>query len=363
MLELGELGEEDLDPACRAQASDRRYAAGVCDLNGDVSRYNADVTGPDPNRSEGKVFLLATVHDTFPLPEKTELVWVGCRDFATAQDLKARVALAAPADLPQSCEYMNRDTFDCVDGAGRILIKMIEIIGMENLKHAWNLKITFNSLPLPFADVLPDLFLYYANSLLPEPLSKELMSLGKEYDHHVLLELAEFGGGELGRLRERLDAYAAARPAGAVKYHVCRPKEVPEAKYFRFVVAPAFNTMVIGQGNQGLNLDYSLPKNERSVPELPAEVAAPLARLRYSHFGCNVVHEDLTFRPGVDVHAEKMKIKKVVEGLKGKLPAEHGHGTEYKAPADTQARWRRMDPTNTLNPGVGGLPYGRNYEG
>lgn len=39
----------------------------------------------------------------------------------------------------------------------------------------------------------------------------------------------------------------------------------------------------------------------------------------------------------------------------GKLPAEHGHGTEYTAPAETQWRWKEMDPTNTMNPGVGGL--------
>jgi D-lactate dehydrogenase len=65
---------------------------------------------------------------------------------------------------------------------------------------------------------------------------------------------------------------------------------------------------------------------------------------------------------GVDVHACKMAIKQVVEGLGGKLPAEHGHGTEYAAPAATQARWMAMDPTNTLNPGVGGLSSCRDYK-
>ena len=38
-----------------------------------------------------------------------------------------------------------------------------------------------------------------------------------------------------------------------------------------------------------------------------------------------------------------------------KLPAEHGHGTEYKAPVNAQNRWKKMDPLNVLNPGVGGL--------
>ena len=43
------------------------------------------------------------------------------------------------------------------------------------------------------------------------------------------------------------------------------------------------------------------------------------------------------------------------------LPAEHGHGTEYVAPEDTQRRWMEMDPLNVFNPGVGGLSVLRRY--
>jgi FAD/FMN-containing dehydrogenase len=45
-----------------------------------------------------------------------------------------------------------------------------------------------------------------------------------------------------------------------------------------------------------------------------------------------------------------------------KLPAEHGHGTEYVAPPETQKRWKNMDPLNILNPGVGGLSSKFKYE-
>ena len=69
-----------------------------------------------------------------------------------------------------------------------------------------------------------------------------------------------------------------------------------------------------------------------------------------------------TFGNGVDVHAVKANLKKSVEqNCGGKLPAEHGHGTEYHAPPPTQKRWKAMDPTNVLNPGVGGLSTRRNY--
>jgi FAD/FMN-containing dehydrogenase len=51
-----------------------------------------------------------------------------------------------------------------------------------------------------------------------------------------------------------------------------------------------------------------------------------------------------------------MQLKKTVEHkCGGKLPAEHGHGTEYVAPEETRQRWKGMDPLNVMNPGIGGL--------
>ena len=71
--------------------------------------------------------------------------------------------------------------------------------------------------------------------------------------------------------------------------------------------------------------------------------------------------EDIAFRRGVDAHAAKMDLKHAVEAMGGKLPAEHGHGTEYKAPPDARQRWEAMDPLNVFNPGVGGLSVARRY--
>lgn len=81
----------------------------------------------------------------------------------------------------------------------------------------------------------------------------------------------------------------------------------------------------------------------------------------YSHIGCNVYHEDIVYGADVDVDAAKYAIKHNVENVGGKLPAEHGHGTEYKAPKDMQERWKQMDPLNIMNPGVGGTSYNKNY--
>jgi D-lactate dehydrogenase (quinone) len=148
--------------------------------------------------------------------------------------------------------------------------------------------------------------------------------------------------------------------------HECAsPREVAALSAFRFVAAPAFRTWCVGRGMQGYNVDYALTKNGGAIPPLSgstvsaaneSDSAAPLKRMRYSHFACNVVHEDLAYGPEVDIEEAKHTLKKVIEyECGGKLPAEHGHGTEYIAPPETQERWKKMDPFNVLNPGVGGL--------
>ena len=49
----------------------------------------------------------------------------------------------------------------------------------------------------------------------------------------------------------------------------------------------------------GFSTDYGLPKSEAGVPKLKDEEIA--LRMRYSHFGCNVVHEDVCVKAGAEV--------------------------------------------------------------
>ncbi|CAE7486773.1 dld [Symbiodinium pilosum] len=351
----------DLDPKCKREASWPNYRQHLVKLDNSVSRYNADTSGVECNRSEGKVLILATLHDTYPMPRKDKVIWASCRDFETAQALKRQVCISSPDCMAKSCEYINREVHDAVDQAGRILIKMIEVLGMTRLEPLWNLKLFIESVPLPFATIICDKFLWWFNGILPKSLPPELQKLTQEYDHHMLMEFAEYTTGELETLMSRLKKFQDSQPAGAVCFHVCADgSERLRATLFRFAVAPAFRTYCIGLGQQGLSIDYALPKNFTQYPDLPPQYPI-FKRLVYSHFGCNVYHEDFVFDNAIDVHEAKMAIKKAIERVGGKLPAEHGHGTEYAAPADMQQRWQLSDPTNTMNPGVGGTSYNKGY--
>ena len=343
------------------KASDDDYARRLCECNSQVSRYNADTRGPDLVRSEGKVVILATVHDTFPKPNETKTYWLSFDSLDTALAFRRQVCLDNPRDLPVSCEYMDRDSFDVVDRSGRVLGNMIKFIGTSSslLRSLWNVKLWIEA--LPGANQSIDKLLHAVNNICPAILPSDIMETGKSMDHHIVMAVGDFGDGSMERLLERMETFRNEH-GEKIKVHECTPRQAKSLDAFRFVAAPAFRTWCVGQGVQGFSVDYALPKNGGTAPKLPGN-AHPLKRMRYSHFGCNVVHEDLAF--GLDSNIEDIKyaLKQTVElDCGGKLPAEHGHGTEYQAPAETQKRWRRIDPLNVMNPGVGQTSTQRQYK-
>lgn len=358
-LETGENLKET-PSGSKTPAYNANYAKSVTKLDGDCARFNADTSGPAPNRMEGKVLILATVHQSFAEALSTKTLWVSCGSFEAANAVR-KAALATPQDLPRSIEYMDRDTFETVDQAGRGLVLLIRLFGMAPMGSIWALRSRVDSLPLPYAKGALDRLSYLFNPLMPTITPGELDAIGRKRDHNVLIDACDFGDGEGDRLIKRIED---ATKGMDMEIHECDKASgaAARAQLFRFACAPAFTTRCYGEGVQGLSLDYALPKKHDTCPVMP-EGVEPLIRMRYGHFGCNVVHEDLSFANGVDVHACKMQIKAEVERVGGKLPAEHGHGTEYLAPPPTQARWMKADPLNMMNPGVGGTKVGHKYTG
>jgi D-lactate dehydrogenase len=366
-------------------ASDTEYKTRLCKHGKEVNRYNADLKGCDCNRSEGKVLILASVHDTFPKPSKAKTFWISFDSFETALQFRRKVCLDNPNDLPVSMEYMDRDSFDVIDCSGRVLGNTIKAVGTSSplVRSLWNFKIWMEAFNVRGASskyrpcfrasifvkctsltsttiAIGDRILYWLNPIMPSILPGPIMKMGKEKNHHVAMTVGEFDDGSLDRFMERLGEFQKHN-GSSISVHECQSKsEESSLSAFRFVAAPAFRTYCVGNGMQGFSVDYALPRDGGEAPPLQSET--PVKRMRYSHFGCNVVHEDVAFPAGVDVESIKYELKKSVEhNCHGRLPAEHGHGTEYHAPETTQKRWMKMDPLNVMNPGVGGLPSTYRY--
>lgn len=347
----------------KAMASDVGYAERLVQCDDSVSRYNADTRGCDCNRSEGKVIILATVHDTFPKPLSTKSFWVSFDSLETALKFQRQVCLVEADDIPVSLEYMDHDAFSVIDESGRVLSNLIWLVGPSSsiVKSLWGVKQWIEGLPFSSAPYICDKVLYAINNWVPSPLPSPIMKLGSDRSHHIAMTVGEFGDGNMNRLLDRMQEFASENGKEKIEIYDCAsPSEAASLTAFRFVAAPAFKTWCIGEGLQGFSVDYALPKNGGAAPPISSK---PVKRMRYSHFGCNVVHEDLAYPLDVDAMKAKMDLKHTVEHTcHGKLPAEHGHGTEYTAPPETQARWKRVDPLNVLNVGIGGLSSEPNYK-
>ena len=365
-----------------AAASQVGYKKELCKHDDDqVCRYNADTSdgGCECNRSEGKVIVLASVHDTFPRPSVSKTFWLSFDSLDTALAFRRQVCLDNPNDVPVSMEYMDRDSFDVIDRSGRVLGNMIKMVGTSSalIRNMWKMKLWIEALDFPGATLFVDKLLYNINPIVPGILPRPIADLGRQMDHHVALTVGDYDG-SLDRFLNRMEEFQKLQQETENKkmiVHECTTSsEQSSLTAFRFVAAPAFRTWCVGQGVQGFSVDYALPRNGGHAPSLDfsssastsgSEVttATPLKRMRYSHFGCNVVHEDLAYAPGVDIEKVKYQLKHTVEhSCKGKLPAEHGHGTEYHAPEATRKRWMLMDPLNVFNPGIGGLSTKYRYK-
>jgi D-lactate dehydrogenase (quinone) len=347
----------------REPAHDTHYKENICKLDGTVSRYNADTKGCECNRSEGKVLILASVHDTFQAPTKDKTYWLSFADLDAAQRFRSQVCLDNPEDIPVSMEYMDRDTFDVIDRAGRMMGDVIKILGTSSpiVNQLWAVKLWIEGLNVRGASTFVDNVFYFFNPIFPAVLPRQIMDMGRAKDHHIAITIGDFDG-SLNRFDERFAKFQRENKEKIDVYECTTSMEKAGVTSFRFIAAPAFRTYCVGAGLQGVSVDYALPKNYGEEPQLPP-TNMPVKRLRYSHFGCNVVHEDLAYEQGVDTEEAKMELKRTVDNVcKGKLPAEHGHGTEYHAPKDTQKRWQKMDPLNVMNPGVGGLSSNYRYK-
>jgi D-lactate dehydrogenase (quinone) len=379
----------------------KKYAENLCQIDDQISRYNADTSGIDPCRSEGKVLILASIHDTFPVPKQKKSYWISCQSLEDAYLIRNKVLLENSADLPISCEYLNQDCYEVIDRCGRILCYCLSLVGInEKLFKLWSLKLFIESLPIPLINSLPDRLLYHLNPLFPTYLPSHIHSLHRTHSHHLLLTVGDYDANPastIEKIEKKLSLLQDSLPSSASSsssIQICELKtaeEIQKVNTFRFVAAIAFKVWCVGNQKNGISIDYSQRKNDSTEPDIaPAasgtgatagETVAgqatviPLLRMRYSHFGCNVIHEDLGFDLLISrsssadltdlaqgsVEKYKKAIKKIIESQGGKLPAEHGHGIEYLAPVPTQERWMRMDPSNVMNPGIGGLSEEKHY--
>lgn len=70
-------------------------------------------------------------------------------------------------------------------------------------------------------------------------------------------------------------------------------------------------------------------------------------------FFCHVFHLDYLVHKSTDVDEVRESLKQWLDRRGARYPAEHNVGHLYGAPPELTEFYRRLDPTNSFNPGIG----------
>ncbi|MBE3102694.1 MAG: D-lactate dehydrogenase, partial [Bacilli bacterium] len=332
------------------------YQTRVRDIDADSpARYNAD-----PNQlyessgSAGKVAVFAVRLDTF-LKEQNEKVFYIGTNTPRVLELIRRKALSEFENLPVAGEYMHREIYDIAKKYGKDSFMVINKLGTDRLPLLFGLKADTERIldkMKIFKPYFPDRVLQKLSYLFPNHLPKRMEEFREKYEHHLLLKMSGAGSAEA-------EAYLIALFKEAEgDFFVCTPKEGADAFLHRFVAAGAairFQEVYQDEVEDILALDIALRRNDMDwFEELPEEISSQIVhKLYYGHFLCHVLHQDYILKKGVDAHALKEKMLELLDARGAIYPAEHNVGHLYEAAPSLVDHYKKGDPTNSFNPGIG----------
>ncbi|MDO5091016.1 MAG: D-lactate dehydrogenase [Cardiobacteriaceae bacterium] len=366
-LDLGDTPEEILDnlehgrfarihPSHGKRCSASDYEAIVRDIDAPTpARHNNDPARlHEASGSAGKNLVFAVRIDTFEKPQREQVFYLGTNDPAHLTAIRRHILGEFP-ELPVSGEYLHRDLYDIAHRYGRDTYLIIRKLGSHRIPAFFRLKTRIDRLArrLPLLPAnLADRLAQTATDLLPSHLPKAFHSIRAQYEHHLILKMAD---ANIDRTRAYLDEFFKTHDG---TYHLCTPDEGEAAILHRFAAAGAaarYHSLLGNKAGELMSLDIALPRNENQWFErLPPELDAQIHKKLYcGHFFCHVMHQDYILKPGADPEAIKKALLAWFDSRGAKYPAEHNVGHLYHASPELIDFYRQQDPQNRMNPGIG----------
>ena len=380
-IELGATPEEILTtlqrvnfnteelPECQRQASDKDYQTRVRDVNSPVpARFNADQRRlREASGCAGKLAVFAVRLDTFPKPEKEQVFYLGTNQPHRLTTIRKQI-LSGFKQLPDMGEYLHRSYFDGADLYCKDAYLAIKYFGTGFIPKLFSLKRSVDRIvsqwPLPvFQDHFSDKVLQFIAQIFPDHLPARMRQYRNQYEHHMIILASD---NSIKETKELL-AKSFSGDDGDHAYFECTDSEGKAALLHRYVAgnAPArYQILHAEDSGELLPLDVALPRNCDTWYEiLPQEILCQMAEsFQMAHFLCMVFHWDFVVRKGVDAADLKTKILTILDKAGAKYPAEHNVGHLYKAETDLSNFYKKVDPTNSFNPGIGKMSKLRNHQ-
>ena len=337
-------------------ASDNEYSNIVRQIDSNVpGRYNADkrllhgVSG-----SAGKVAVFAVRLDTYSIPKKNQVFYVGSNNSDVFWEIR-RDILSKFKTLPTSGDYLHRDCYDAAKKYSKDTFVVIEKLGTNFLPTLFELKrkVDLLSKKIKFLpDKLSDKIMQFLSKLWPNHLPKRMEQFRNKYEHHWVIEMSDDG---IEEAREYFNEFFKNKEGD---FFECTKKEAEKSILHRYVAASAIGRYhALNENKTGgmLSMDIAFPRNEKDwFEKLPSEINDLLdTKFYYGHLFCHVLHLNYIVKKGVDVEELKRKLLKTYDIRGAEYPAEHNVGHEYVAKPSLIEFYKKLDPTNFFNPGIG----------
>ncbi|MFI8595605.1 D-lactate dehydrogenase [Microbacterium sp. NPDC078428] len=364
-LQRGDWDAADVTPP-PADSLGTDYSDHVREIVGTPARYNADPKFLfEASGCAGKLMVFAVRTRTFPKDRLTTTFYIGTNDPSELEDLR-RGVLGSDRQLPISGEYFDRATFDLAEKYGKDTFVGLKHWGNQQVRRMFALKSWANGalgklfpfLGPTFADTISQT----AFALLPQQLPKRMLDYRDRFEHHLIMEV---GDAQKAETDDLLTSFFA-EPGRGGAFFVCTDDEAQSAMLQRFGAASAiaryFNLYRRRVGGM-VTFDVALRRDDDDWLEaLPPGIADQLeVSAYYGHFFCHVLHQNHVAKKGVDTVELKKRMTRLLEERGAAIPAEHNYGRLYEAPPALVEHYKRLDPANVFNAGVGNTSPRKNW--
>ncbi|MDA8937893.1 D-lactate dehydrogenase [Flavobacteriaceae bacterium] len=345
--------------------SDDKYSEIVRGIDQNTAaRFNAD------NRllhtasgSAGKIAVFALRLDTYKAPEKSKVFYVGSNNQDDFWKIRREI-LSNFKELPRLGDYMHRDCYDAAKKYSKDTFIVIEKLGTNFLPSLFEFKRIVDIiaekvkfLPEKFSDKL----MQFLSNFWPNHLPKKMETFRDQFEHHWIIEMTDEG------INEAEIYFKDFFKDKKGDFFVCNSQEGKKAMLHRYVSASAIGRyQALNKKNIGemMSLDIAFPRNEKNWLEiLPQEINDKLElKFYYGHLFCHVFHHNYILKKGVDAKKLKKELLEIYDKRGAEYPAEHNVGHEYKAMPVLTEFYKKLDPTNFFNPGIGHTSKLKNWK-
>ena len=345
--------------------SDDKYSEIVRGIDENTAaRFNAD------NRllhsasgSAGKVAVFALRLDTYKAPKKSKVFYVGSNNQDDFWKIRREI-LSNFKELPRLGDYMHRDCYDAAKKYSKDTFIVIEKLGTNFLPSLFEFKRIVDIiaekvkfLPEKFSDKL----MQFLSNFWPNHLPKKMEAFRDQFEHHWIIEMTDEG------INEAEIYFKDFFKDKKGDFFICNSHEGKKAMLHRYVSASAIGRyQALNKKNIGemMSLDIAFPRNEKNWLEiLPKDINDKLElKFYYGHLFCHVFHHNYILKKGVDAKKLKKELLEIYDKRGAEYPAEHNVGHEYKAMPVLTEFYKKLDPTNFFNPGIGHTSKLKNWK-